>query len=316
MPFTPVWFTGFENGEGATAGGKTGSYYLSIGGQWQYTFWTLNSFSPQSDFYFGTWLQANVDSSGYGVHITFGLSDGNYLRLWFNGSFCYGDINGNSIGTPLIAFGSNTWRHLQVHIQVSDIGLFECKIDGCSNFSYSGDTKPGVGTTVTSITFSQPDYRMGGNFSLDDMVIGTNDWPGDLRVYGLQPSADTATAQWTPSTGATNFGCVDERPPSDTDYISTTLTGQRTILDLTDFDTTSKTPIALNLHSRLWKSNAANDTIKFGLISNGVETTVVQEVTTNPTSYKTFYPLDPNGNIAWSDGALDALQIVVESVVT
>ena len=36
----------------------------------------------------------------------------------------------------------------------------------------------------------------------------------------VQPSSDISTGAWTPSTGTTLYGCIDETPYSDADYIS------------------------------------------------------------------------------------------------
>lgn len=332
MAFVPLFFTGFEAGimpplsvSGAesyivTTPVKTGSYsartFTSISGWGTATGWTLTLPTPQSDLYFGAWVYFTLDGSAK-QELRFNLSDGNYIGIKPYSSY-NGYVNSTNTAIGTLGIAANTWRHLQVHIVVSDTGTFECRVDGCVNFSYSGDTKPGTGTTIVSIS----EFGYGGGsvhnfgFYLDNIAIGTGDWPGDLRVDGIQPSADTATAEWTPSTGATNYACVDERPPSDTDYISTTVTGRRTILELTDFDVTNKTPMAVNVYARMNKSNAAVDTIKYGIISGATETVVDQQLTTVMTDYMTFLPLNPDGNIAWDDASLDALKLVFESVVT
>jgi hypothetical protein len=330
MTFVPVWFTGFENGlvpeptgwTSANSGGKTGSFYGSVtnsaASDVRATLWSLSSPFPQSDFYFGSWIYDVRQTSA--AELRFNLSDGNILYVRNEGNRYNGYINSTLVGSGSINIDPNTWRHIQVHISITDSdGIFECLIDGSPNFSYIGDTKPAAATTVTNMSVVNliANWIQPVGFYFDDMVVGTDGWPGDLRVDAMLPSADTATAEWTASTGGTNYECVDEVPPSNSNYISTTITGKRTILELGDFNATNKTPLALKVHARLAKSNAVTDTIKYGVISGGgTEQTVEQTVTTVFADYSTMLLLNPDGNIPWTDGSLDALKIVIESVVT
>jgi hypothetical protein len=53
-------------------------------------------------------------------------------------------------------------------------------------------------------------------------VFDNASWIGDTVVLGLSPSGAGNAAQWDPSAGS-NYACVDEVPPSDTDYVSTNI---------------------------------------------------------------------------------------------
>lgn len=66
-----------------------------------------------------------------------------------------------------------------------------------------------------------------GGFGLN--IYGEGDWfldvlPDPTVVYAytyLRPSADISTGAWTPSTGSTLYGVLDEIVPDDADYIQT-----------------------------------------------------------------------------------------------
>jgi hypothetical protein len=252
-------------------------------------------------------------ANGHG-QILFGVG-ADTLKLVYNSSHWDGYINGDLVATGTVNTTS-TWQHVQVHIIISDTGTFDCKVEGSSNFTYSGDTKPGVGTTISYVQFYCPAPGGEGQRTMycDDIAIGTGGWPGDLRVDGLVPNGDD-TAEWTPSTGGTDYGCVDETPANDADYISTTVTGERAVLTLADFDGVNKTPMGVTLLVRMCKDTANADTIKFGLLSDTTESVVNQVVTTSLAYYSTFFQKNPDGDVDWDDAALDALKIVLENVI-
>lgn len=331
MAFVPVWFTGFEDGNlsrvtyayggAGTADlshpytGTYGFYILGPAGQVANATFT-HGVADLTDFYVALWYKPNQGGIGVSQHnIYFYYADNNYCRLLLANNVWNGYVGANLVGTGTFVVSSG-WQHIQVHIVIGNSGTFDCKIDGVSNFTYSGDTQPAAATTFQRLFLSMTESGWAAkSFYVDDIAIGTTDWPGDLRVDAMILDGDTATAEWTPSTGATNYGCIDERPASDTDYISTTENAKRSIMTFSNFDNTNKTPLAINLLTRLGKSTAVDDKIKWGIISGAVEDTIEQTLTTNLTYYSRFMQLDPNGNIEWTDGALDALQFVLESVI-
>jgi hypothetical protein len=332
MPFAPLFFTGWESGNlvgdyynerakytwpftSIYTVSKTGSYGLRCDSSDENNTInaTFSTFAPQSDIYIGMWIYPGASEI---PRIYIYLDDGNYLKVSISASGVWsGYVGSTLVATGSLTMVSGSWQHIQIHLIVSNTGTFDCKLDGSPNFSYSGDTQPGVGTAVSSIQLRTETAANAVAYYVDDLVIGTGDWPGDLRVDGLYPTSDTATAEWTPSTGATNFGAIDERPASDTDYISTTVTGERSIVELLDFSSANKTPFGINLVARMNRDTATADTIKYGVISGATESTVDQAITTTMAFYKTFFPLNPDGSVAWDAASINALQVVFESVI-
>jgi hypothetical protein len=80
----------------------------------------------------------------------------------------------------------------------------------------------------------------------------------------VQPSSDISAGSWTPSTGATLFGCIDETPYSDTDYISVAV-GSTCEVGLPPFAFPVTAGVTLSFRAN---SNAAS-TITISLKQNG-----------------------------------------------
>ena len=71
---------------------------------------------------------------------------------------------------------------------------------------------------------------------IDDVyVTNTSTRLGESRVAVLYPSADTAHADWTPSTGTDHYALVDETTVnSDTDYVASGTVGDLDLYEVGD----------------------------------------------------------------------------------
>jgi hypothetical protein len=102
-------------------------------------------------------------------------------------------------------------------------GEFTVKLNGTTELTYTGDTTAGL-EDVQTVYFGQS-----GNYRsmtvIDDLVLDDANWIGNSRVGILAPTAAGGETQWDPSAGS-NYQCVDERPHSDADYISTNITNE------------------------------------------------------------------------------------------
>jgi len=104
-------------------------------------------------------------------------------------------------------------------------------VGGVLDINFNGDTTDGA-TAIDGI-------RVGGDGTyysscwFDNAVIDNAAWPGDTRIQAIRPSAPGALTEWDPSAGA-NWDCIDEIPYSDTDYVSTNVTGKTDLYEATD----------------------------------------------------------------------------------
>lgn len=144
------------------------------------------------------------------------------LHLWRSG----GVIEAHSGDYTVLATGSatlvdNTTYLIEVHFKVADTGgRVEVKVDGISDIDFTGDTKPDANTQFNKIRLGYAGsaftytYAYFDNFIMDDAA-----WIGNTNIQAVVPTGAGTTTGWTPSAG-TNYECVDEKPPSDADYVS------------------------------------------------------------------------------------------------
>jgi hypothetical protein len=127
----------------------------------------------------------------------------------------------------------------------------------------------------------------------------------------LRPTADTAEADWTPSAGADHYAVVDEATINgDTDYVSAATPGD---LDLYEMGNLSFTPDTV--HAVQVKNDAEARQVRTKLKS-GTTTAdgTTQGMATSYLPYGDLYATDPDTSIAWTPGAVNAMQVGIEVV--
>jgi len=110
-------------------------------------------------------------------------------------------------------------HRIEVHYKPhATAGIFQVKVDGVLEIDFTGNT----GTTANIGQFQLGDsvaqFHCKGQW--DNIIVDDAEWVGDSSIQARMPNGAGDSAQWTPSTGA-NYACVDEKPPSDTDYNKT-----------------------------------------------------------------------------------------------
>lgn len=114
-----------------------------------------------------------------------------------------------------------------------------------------------------------------------------------------------------------HYDKIDERPPSDTDYIYTATNGAQDLHELSDWDATKKRPLYLVHWTRVWKDTADTQSLDM-LVKSGIggalRTSSAHELLTSAAYEYEIHTTDPAGN-AWTDAEIDALQVGVEAVV-
>lgn len=323
MTFTLVAGTGFEHGSTGvftSGGGSVSGSYKKNGNYGMYlpndSSALIDGIISANEAYASFWIYTN---NGWdGIYCRFKLSDNNYvgIRWGYGGNPNYyrwrGVNNTTEFAVGSIDHWTQVWHHIQIHLIVGDSGTLQIKIDGVLDIDYSGDTKPGTSETITGFYWGG---NINANYFLDDIAIGTGGWPGDIRYEAIVPTADTATDQWTPSTGSDAWEMVNEVPYSDTDYISTTTSGHRTLMDLGDFTGTNKEIVAVINWVRAWKSDAISDQLKLLLKSGSTEVNEIFDLLTTVAYKYKIYNTNPDDSAAWEDADIDALQIGVESII-
>lgn len=239
------------------------------------------------------------------------------------------------VGASLAATGSgtmpaaNTWTVLQIYYKIADSGgRIVVKADGVTVIDYTGDTDPGSSSTIGLVRF--PHSGGGQTQYVDDVAINTtagsapdNTYPVDGRVYALLPNADGDSSQWNGSDGnsTNNYLLIDERPPSMTDYVE-----ENTVDDVDLYNLASVSPALASgdVITRVWatvygqRNNAtSNQNMQAGLKSGGTtdwDTNSMSLAVAAGLFTTKQWTTDPNGSAAWTESALNSLQVGIKVV--
>ena len=331
MAFVPMFGTGFEI-QGAVFNGsyvegtpvvsstqkKSGNYSLFVG---DYDTWNFYLPSNQSELYLGIWQY--ISSRVHDGAIQFILTDGKVIELrQYPNPYLYGIYVDNSLVASYTALKSSTnlWENLQFHIKVADTGgVIQMKLDGNLVIDYTGDTKPGTGTEITRIRIN---HNVNGDkyqAYYDDLIIGTGDWSGDYRFEALNPVADTAQKDFTPSTGTDNYACIDEVPAATADYVYTSTNGAKDLYELSDFNPVlginTKIPKFLIqwLYGKKDPANAQQIKMVQKLGTTEYQSSA-KDLLTTETYFYDVRTTDPDGN-PWTDTNIDNLLVGQVAVI-
>lgn len=224
-----------------------------------------------------------------------------------------GTSNGTLIASATTALPVTLWCHIEVKPVCADSGgSVEVRVNGTVVINYSGDTKFSSTGSAALDRVLYGGYTNTGGYWDDIYVLDTtgsfaNDFIGDCRINTLAPTSDSAV-QFTKSTGASNFSCVDEgRMNSDTDYVESSTVGHIDKYGYGDLAASVTTVYAVQALTWLKKTDAGTRTLR-NLIYSGASTS-----TGTTTGLLTTYapiahvaPLNPSGSIQWTPTTVNA----------
>lgn len=222
---------------------------------------------------------------------------------------------------------TGTWHWVEIKITLgttSSNGACVIRVNGATVINATSQD-----TNVTGNGASYFEITGGGSTTpneayFDDFVImdstGSvmNDFIGDSVITVQTPNADGGTVDWAASAGS-DYECVDESPASangDTDYISSSTTGQESRFNLTNLSGTPTTIHAVQVRYKARKTASGQRTVR-GLINSNANESVgnTQGLTTAYVwKHGDIFELDPDGSVAWDVASVNALQAGVEVV--
>lgn len=334
-----IWWDGFENYDDANKLGLIYSVQTS-----RLTFQQTGRFSDskslsssstvqRGDFYYplptnltsiavGISMNTNslVDASssiylcqGFAFIDTSG-ADTNNIRVFIDGSGRVVVQRGTSttLGTSAVVATAGSWVHMGVElVKHASAGTVTVYIDGVSVLALTGQN-----TSANAITRVGICIPYNAVCNIDDFyVCDSASWLGEARVTPLVPNADTAQKDFTPSTGSTNYTCVDESPPSTTDYVSSSTVGAKDLYDLTDMSFTPLNILGVKLTTYAAKDDITTRTIRNTLKSGSTSANgVTKALSSTPRFFDDIWTTDPNTSAAWTKSGVDALQAGMEVV--
>jgi hypothetical protein len=198
-------------------------------------------------------------------------------------------------------------------------GSIVAYIDGDQALSVTGaDTRQQTGDDITLVrlfgaaaTSANPRVM-----NWDDIYVSVGTRLGPSRVDTLRPTADTADADWTPSAGADHYAVVDENTVNgDTDYVSAATPGELDLYAMASLGFTPDTVHAVQVTMVARKDDAEARQVRTRLKS-GTTTAdgTTQGMATSYLPYGDLYATDPDTAMAWTPGAVNAMQVGIEVV--
>ena len=203
--------------------------------------WFYKNFNVKRKWVVG-FAAAHYDSGSDKVHIDFMYDNSVQMRFTIGYYSCnlYRGVSTELLGTAADGFPANTeWNYFECEIYIdSTNGYGIVKKNGISLIDVSSKNTQELTENEVNRIRVYPD-TLNKNIYLDDLYIrsgtesDTNGFLGDIRIDCIVPTADTLK-EFTPSTGTVNAECLDEIPPSETDYVTSGSYGSKDIYRFTN----------------------------------------------------------------------------------
>lgn len=209
-----------------------------------------------------------------------------------------------------------SWFHLEFKatIAAGTGGAAEVRVNGTTMLTISGANLANTGSAgADTVRHSgATNYiRFDDIYYLDTTGSVANDFLGDTRVTTLVPNADISK-QWAPSTGTTNYTCIDETTINTADYVGDSTIGHRDVYGLTDL---SGTPVVHAVWASAWaaKSDAGTRGIKLGIRSGASEAqTADTALSTSTGCINRLQTTDPASSAQWTAATVNAATLTLE----
>jgi hypothetical protein len=323
--------------------------YVTIG-KWSGSHDTGALTSPSTRFSFGRAhfprnvnLQKNFAATSsntvyiaLSVFMTTGATDGAYVQL-IDGSSAQvtirfesnGDItvrsagvSGTLLGTYSSAYAVNAWNHFVIKVVIHNTtGSVSIRKNGNTSDDYTltgVNTRGGTASTqATRLGLKNISGTGSASCGMDDLLVfddsgaAPNTWCGDVRCYTLYPSADTADADFSPSTGSDRYANVDDSSyDGDSTFNSSGTVNDEDFYELQNLPTTPTSIIAVQARSVVRKSDSGSRSAQMGIKSGA--TTDYHASTALGTTYDSqikTYVTDPDTAAAWTASGVNALKI-------
>jgi hypothetical protein len=270
------------------------------------------------DFYWVT--QTETDPRGF-----FDLLDYNGARMFrvalaADGTLKFYRGNGATLlGTTSTATVTSTWYHIEFQLRMNDTtGLLIVKVDGVEEINISATDTLEAGVVT-------PSYWLWGSFGsgsshrekrMDNLIVQDSlNWMGEVYAEPLTLSADTADKDWLRSTGSDNYALIDETVFSDTDYLESGTVGDLDLYTLSNLTSDPSSIKFVQTLAALRMNEAGTRVLRAALKSSATVGYGSQRGITDTGANRYYvdrFLTDPNGGVAWTKTAVDALTAGVE----
>jgi len=222
-------------------------------------------------------------------------------------------------GATVLAVG--VWRYIEAKILVANSGgIFDVRIDGGSEFTFTGDTQAQATNEV--LGFALASFSGASiNASYDDLYIlnsdgsANNTYLGEQRIQIITPTSDSTVA-FSHNTGTSNFSAVDEGtavPDGDTTYVYATTAGTKDEYGLSDL-TGVNVVAGVKVLTRAGKDDVNAKSVKHGIKSGATDQQATVALGIGYTNYRTIYETSDGAGTAFTATTINSLLSTIEVV--
>lgn len=220
----------------------------------------------------------------------------------------------NILGTSVAGLISpDTWYHLGVELTRSTTtGTLNVYVDGVQVLALTGLNTYATPVAIVNICKA---FLTGTKYYDDFYMCDAASWLGECRSTPLVLTGDTAQKDFTPSTGADNYACVDELPPNKTDYVSSATAGAKDRYTVTDMSYTPTAILGLKVSSVVMKDDITTRTVRNTLKSGATNANgATKPLSSSYRFIEDIFAADPNTSAAWTKSGVDAVEVGIEVV--
>ena len=224
-----------------------------------------------------------------------------------------GAHTGTLLATGTIPLAVNTTYLIEVRYKpLNSGGVITTKIDKTQDINYSGDTTNGL-ENIQTVNFGYDNGSESAYCYFDDVIIDDADWIGNTKIAGIAPTGAGATTGWTASAG-NNWDCVEEKPPSDTDYVYTNTENAVDTYVLENLPANVGAIRAVAVQTRNWREGDGTvsklqhvvrpaSTDRAGATVNGGA-----DIPISAQSFQTIWELNPEDAAAWEVADVNGME--------
>lgn len=140
-----------------------------------------------------------------------------------------------------------------MRIVVGNTGIFEVRLNGVAEITFSGDTYDSGDIGIRQMTLNAISNASSSATRFDDVLMWNSvakdsepvSWIGDIRIDTLRPSANGDTVNSTPLSGAAWAAVDDVGQDGDTTYTGAGTVGNKDLYQMTDLSETPTTIIGV-----------------------------------------------------------------------
>ena len=227
--------------------------------------------------------------------------------------------SGSVLSTGNIIVEPNTYRYIECKVLVDNsAGIFEVRVDGVLDITYSGDTQYQSTNAVGSVSYglgagTSNKMRIDDCYICDSLGTINNTYLGEQRSEIITPASDSSVA-WTRNTGASNFSAVDDAigaPDDNTTYVSSSTSTQKDEYGLSDL-TGVNAVAGVKLVTRAQKDDVNPLSFKHGIKSGAVDQQVTYSLGIGYANFIDIFETSDGAGTAFTPTTVNSLLSTIE----